>query len=67
MNVTSSKNMKVFFVAILCMIPLYCWYRVVMKIDKVFLYGRTADVVLSIMIGLGWLGIGYIIVKLLEL
>ena len=33
--------MKVFFVALLLMVPLYIWYKVIMKIDRVFFDGRV--------------------------
>ncbi|OUT99653.1 MAG: hypothetical protein CBC01_00780 [Betaproteobacteria bacterium TMED41] len=47
--------MKVFFVAVLFLIPLYAWYKFIMKVDRVFFDGRTKDLFLYLVIGLGWI------------
>ena len=47
--------MKVFFVAVLLMVPLYIWYKFIMKIDRVFFDGRANDLLLYFAIGVGWI------------
>lgn len=47
--------MKVFFVAILLILPLYIWYKFIMKVDRVFFDGRTKDFLLYFAIGTGWI------------
>ena len=57
--------MKVFFIAILFLIPMYFWYRLIMRVDRVFFEGRTKDVILYLLIGLGWVMLAVIMSKLL--
>ena len=57
--------MKVFFIAILFLIPMYFWYRLIMRVDRVFFGGRTKDVILYLLIGLGWVMLAVIMSKLL--
>jgi hypothetical protein len=59
--------MKVFFVAIFFLIPLYIWYRFIMRIDRVFFDGRTKDVVLYLMVGVGWIILAFGMVRILDL
>tara|TARA_E500000331_G_scaffold243871_1_gene234318 strand:+ start:364 stop:543 length:180 start_codon:yes stop_codon:yes gene_type:complete len=57
--------MKVFFIAILFLIPMYFWYRLIMRVDRVFFEGRTKDVILYLMIGLGWVLLAFAMSKIL--
>ncbi len=44
---------------------MYFWYRLIMRVDRVFFEGRTKDVILYLMIGLGWVLLAFAMSKIL--
>ena len=46
--------MKVFFVGLLFLVPIYIWYRLVLRFDRVFYNGRLSNFILYSILGLGW-------------
>ena len=61
--------MKVFFVGLLFLVPIYIWYRLVLRFDKIFYNGRLSDFTLYSIIGLGWVivsvGLFFVLTELL--
>ncbi len=49
--------MKVLFVAILFVIPIYIWYRLVKRVDRILFDGRLNSFFLFLLLGAGWAGI----------
>jgi len=49
--------MKVLFVAILFVIPIYIWYRLVKRVDRILFDGRLNSFSLYLLLGAGWAGI----------
>jgi len=49
--------MKVLFVAILFVIPIYIWYRLVKRVDRILFDGRLNSFFLYLLLGAGWAGI----------
>ncbi|MAU42447.1 MAG: hypothetical protein CMK57_01250 [Proteobacteria bacterium] len=49
--------MKVLFVAILFVIPIYIWYRLVKRVDRILFDGRLNSFVLYLLLIAGWAGI----------
>ena len=47
--------MKVLFVAIIFLIPMYFWYWITMRIDRIFFDGRVNTIMLYLFLILGWL------------
>ena len=49
--------MKVLFVAILFVIPIYIWYRLVKRVDRILFDGRLNSFFLYLLLIAGWVGI----------
>jgi len=49
--------MKVLFVAILFVIPIYIWYRLVKRVDRILFDGRLNSFFLYLLLSAGWAGI----------
>ena len=49
--------MKVLFVAILFVIPIYIWYRLVKRVDRILFDGTLNSFVLYLLLIAGWVGI----------
>ncbi|GIR49526.1 MAG: hypothetical protein CM15mP58_16230 [Burkholderiaceae bacterium] len=49
--------MKVLFVAILFVIPIYIWYRLVKRVDRILFDGTLNSFVLYLILIAGWVGI----------
>lgn len=49
--------MKVLFVAILFVIPIYIWYRLVKRVDRILFDGRLNSFFLYFLLSAGWTGI----------
>ena len=49
--------MKVLFVAILFVIPIYIWYRLVKRADRILFDGALHSFVLYLILIAGWVGI----------
>jgi len=49
--------MKVLFVAILFVIPIYIWYRLVKRVDRILFDGRLNSFFLYLLLIAGWAGI----------
>ena len=49
--------MKVLFVAILFVIPIYIWYRLVKRVDRILFDGRLNSFFLYLLLSAGWVGI----------
>ena len=47
--------MKVLFVAIIFLIPMYFWYLITLRIDRIFFDGRLNTIMLYLFLILGWL------------
>ena len=49
--------MKVLFVAILFAIPIYIWFRLVKRVDRILFDGTLNSFVLYLILIAGWVGI----------
>ena len=49
--------MKVLFVAILFVIPIYIWYKLVKRVDRILFDGRLNPFLLYLLLSAGWAGI----------
>jgi len=49
--------MKVLFVAVLFLIPIYIWYRLVKRVDRILFDGRLNSFFLYLLLSAGWAGI----------
>ena len=49
--------MKVLFVAVLFLMPIYIWYRLVKRVDRILFDGRLNSFVLYLLLIAGWAGI----------
>ena len=49
--------MKVLFVAVLFLIPIYIWYRLVKRVDRILFDGRLNSFLLYVLLSAGWAGI----------
>jgi hypothetical protein len=49
--------MKIFFVGLLFLIPIYIWYRLILRFDQIFYNGRISNSILYTITGLGGIAI----------
>tara|TARA_A100001011_G_C14037821_1_gene726472 strand:- start:661 stop:840 length:180 start_codon:yes stop_codon:yes gene_type:complete len=57
--------MRVLLVVALLFMLFYFWYKIVMRVDRIFFEGRSSNLFLYFMLGIGWVLIGVGLAKLL--